>query len=136
MDVTKEMRKSYVALLATGGVTAYDRFLPDTVPSNTYVVITSQEDNEQLDKCDNGHLASIQLDVTHRTTANSGGIECDDVADDIIVLVKGEGFILPPELILIQGSTRKTSDNTLDGFHDTYRVYRRILRFQHIIKKN
>lgn len=134
MDVIKEIRKAYVALFATAGVPAYDRFLPDNSAAATYVIITAQDTTEQIDKCDNGHVTSVQIDITHRTTTNSGGIECDNVAEVIIPLIKGEQFTLPVGIKLVPGSTRKSSDSTLDGISDTFRVYRRLIRFEHIVK--
>lgn len=136
MEVIKEIRGAYVSLLAGAGIDAYDRFLPDSSTAETYVIISAQDDSEQLDKCDNGHLTGVQLDIIHRTINNSTGVECDDVAAIIIPLIKSEAFTLPAGLMLIQGSTRKVSDNTLDGISDTYRIYRRLIRFQHIIKEN
>jgi hypothetical protein len=136
MDVLKEVRGAYISLLATAGIKAYDRFLPDDMSDTTYVIVSSQEDTEQIDKCDNGHVTFVSLDIIHRTINNSGGVQCDNIAEIVIPLVRNNPIPVPAGLTFITGSTRKIGDNTLDGFSDIYKVYRRILRFQHIIKEN
>lgn len=136
MDVIKEIRKAYIQLCNEIDIVVYDRFVPDDVSDETYVVVTAQEDSEELDKCDNGHTVVGSFEIFHKTLNNSGGVKCDDVADVLIPKIRNSALPLPIGLTFIQGSTRKISDTTLDGLSDTYKVYRRIIRFQHIIKEN
>lgn len=138
MDVIKELRKAYVEFFASQGIQAYDRYLPDDEVAGTYIIISSQDDTEQLDKCDNGHQPVVTLDFIHKTNQNSGGVLLDTLVEMTYPIIKSDGLMpyITAGLTLISGSSRKVGDTTQDGLSDVFRVYRRILRIQHIIKEN
>jgi len=136
MDVTKYVRQAYITLLTGLGYSVWDRFLPDILGTGLYIILADQQDSLQNNKCSNGHLHNILLDITHRTDDNSSGVVCDNVAEAITPIILADGLVLASGLTLIQGSTRKLSDSTSDGLGDVYRIYRRLIRFEHIIKEN
>ena len=136
MDVVKYVRKAYRTLITNQGFIVYDRFLPDDIGEGLYCILSDQDDQRQIDKCGNGHISSIIITFVHRTQNNSSGVEADNAAEIITPLIENDGLVLDPGLTLIRGSSRKTSDTTDSSTDNIFRVYRRVLRFQHIIKEN
>lgn len=136
MDVIKELRGAYIELVRGLGYTIYDRNLPTDLPNEIYIIILEQTDVKTTSKCSTGHRTSIYLDITYRTDNNGTGAVCDDVADVIIPQIEQENFILPAALTMVKKSTRKLDDRTSDSFGDVYRVYHRLLRFEHLIRES
>lgn len=136
MDVTKDIRRAYKALISAQSYIVYDRFLPDNIGAGTYVILSDQDDQRQNNKCDNGHIATLIVNIIHRTEDNSSGVECDTIAEVIVPLIENDGLQLSAGLTLIKGSSRKISDTTDSGIDNTFKFYRRVIRFEHIIKEN
>lgn len=136
MDVVKELRKAYVTLISNQGYTVYDRFLPSNIITGLYFILRDQDDQRQLDKCGNGHISSIVINVVYRNEDHGSGVEADNAAEIIIPLIESDSLVLPAGLTLIKGSSTKVSDTTDSGVDNIFNVYMRVLRFQHIIKEN
>lgn len=136
MDVVKEVRKAYRDLIKNQGFTVFDRFLPSDITTGLYIILSDQDDQRQIDKCGNGHVSSIIISIINRTLDNGSGVDADSAAEIIIPLIENDGLLLDSALTLIKGSSRKLSDTTDSGVDNTIKVYRRSIRFEHIIKEN
>lgn len=132
-DVKKPLRGAYILALAGISVPVYDKFVPSTNISDTYVVITNQTDLEvNFNKCGSEHQPTVVLDIVHRTTEQGGSRYCDDVADEILQIVP-EGTLSIPGFEV--KDSRVVGDDDLSEYTSTLKVYRRILRFQHTVKE-
>lgn len=136
MDVIKYIRKAYKTLISNQGFIVFDRFLPDSIGSGLYVILSNQEDRPILTKCGNTHETSIVISIIWRTQDNSSGVEADDVAEIIIPLIEQDGLVLDAGLTLEKGSSRKFNDVTDSGVDTVFKVYRRDIYFRHIVREN
>lgn len=132
MDVIKEIRKAYVSVTAAVGIPLSDMFLPDTDTTPIYAVITGQDDSEVANKCGNSHSSGVTIEVVMRTNRNDSAVPRDDYAAQLISAIYGIQFYLPANFQIIQ--TLKSNDSTVEGFTEVFKIYKRIVQFNHTIK--
>lgn len=134
MDIIKALRGAWVSALSAKGVQLHDQYLDDDEAPETYVVIPDQGDIIYDDKCQNSHRTSITMEIIHRDINHGGMRFCDDVAE--IINDTGKENNLPIDAGFIVVSSRKISDTTIPGISDVYKIYRRIIRYEHFITEN
>lgn len=137
-DVNYELRKMYFQVLNTHlvynsqPVKVYDKFAPNDAVY-PYVILSTQTDVEDSAKNIQGHACSMLVDIVTGYTGEVNSVPMDTIAGQI------QGIINPSTGRLTIGGgfqlirTRKISDNTLESQNGTYKILRRLLRFDHII---
>lgn len=137
-DINYQLRRSYYQSLNTlvvfnsQPVRFYDKFAPNDAVY-PYVILSTQTDVEDSVKNTQGHSCSMLVDIVTGFTGEVQSEPMDDIAGQIQSIINpavgrlaiGGGF----QLI----RTRKISDNTLESQNGTYKILRRLLRFDHII---
>lgn len=132
-DVKKPLRGAYVTALVGISVPIYDKFVPQSNTSDTFVVVMNQTDLEvNFTKCGSDHQPTVVLDIVHRTTEQGGSRFCDDVADEILPIITESALAIPGFEVK---DSRLVGDDDLSEYTSTLKVYRRILRFQHTVKE-
>ncbi|MFB6456484.1 DUF3168 domain-containing protein [Chitinophaga sp. Hz27] len=130
------LRKGYIdklsgAVVSGKTIPVYDLFAQDDA-LDAYIVIGSYNSTELRTKCKDDHNPSVTVEVYTKFKKQGGSLLADQIADMVIDRIKANNLDLSPNFILL--STQLLSDNDLQGFDTDYKVYRRILRFGHIIQ--
>ncbi|PUZ21805.1 hypothetical protein DCC81_24775 [Chitinophaga parva] len=139
IDVNYLVRRAYFqklngALLYNGApVPIYDRFAINSAVA-PYVILSSQTDTEEGTKNNQGHDATILVDIVNRGEAISSMV-VDSIAGQVLALINPlhgwQALDLGPDLQLLR--TTKISDQPLEAQSNTEKVIRRLMRFRHII---
>ena len=132
-DVTAKMRQAYTVKLEPLAVGVYDQVLPVNRKDTKYIILTTQTQDGNRTKSNFTPLCSIVVDINVRTGSNTGKLECDRIANEVLQLINpisrsgyidlGEDF----ECVL----TTVLQNETLHDLLGTGHIYRRIIRFQH-----
>lgn len=135
-DPQLPLKTAYFTRLTDLGLTAFEK---DAVPKNAvtpYVIISDIDSKEESNKTDFGHKAAVLLDIVTKAPINQigGGKQRDLIANQIFSVVNSKTpFIIDENFQSV--NLKITSDRTLNGDTDTDRVYRRLIRFEHIIRQ-
>jgi len=130
------LRKAYIEKLngiTVSGITipAYDLFAADNAPAN-YIVLSSYNSVDLTTKCGDDENPSVEVQVYTKFQKQGGSLLADQIAEMVIDLIKANDMDLSPNYKLL--STRKSSDSDLPGLNSDYKIYRRIIRFEHIVQ--
>ncbi|MBO9671967.1 MAG: hypothetical protein J7577_00875 [Sphingobacteriaceae bacterium] len=135
-DIQLPTRVAYVSKLTDLGLTVYEM---DAVPDEAnapYVIIGDTDSNEISNKTDFGHTLRILLDIVTEFPKNvvGGSKGADLIANQILGIINSKTkFIINEDLQSV--NVKLIQDRKLNGVTDTTRVFRRLLRFEHIIKQ-
>lgn len=147
MNPTRVIRKAYYDLLSLnlrvdfgdGGqlVAVYDR-----VPSNAVfpyvkigeITVTSDDDEAQATFDAAGYIITILLDVVTKFDADEGGsLHAELIADEIYRLNRQRPPYIPVDESYVILATTVDSDNNLEELTDNNSIFRRLIRFRHIM---
>jgi hypothetical protein len=135
-DLQLPLKTAYFTELTNLGLTAFEK---DAVPKGAvtpYVIISEIDSKEDSNKTDFGHKAAVLLDIVTKAPINQigGGKQRDLIANEIFGVINSKTlFIIDDHFQSV--SLKITSDRNLNGDTDTYRVYRRLIRFEHNIRQ-
>ena len=136
IDILLPLRKSYFTILTSIGLKVYEESSVPDKALTPYVIISTQTAIEDSNKSDFGHNATVLLDiVTSYAINNIGGTkQADEIAQQILNVINSKTYFpINPALQNVGlkiGDTHKMNSVTL-----TERVYRRLIRFEHIVRQ-
>jgi len=135
-DVSLPLRVAYFNKLIAIGLKVYEEGAVPDDATTPYVVITGQLANEQSNKTDFGHKAYVLLDIVTSTLKNSAGGSkgADLIASQILAVINSKTkLVINDDLQAVK--IKLVEDNKLNSLSDTESIYRRLLRFEHIIRQ-
>lgn len=132
-DCSKNLRIAYLTALSGISVTVYDR-VPNTVSGN-YVRIGPFVGLDDSEKTRFGQIVTQDVEVIAKYDADMGGKEeTDDIADEIIDIIRTRSQLdLTPTFNIIVTTLDSTS--IFEEETEKEYVYRRVIRFRHLIEQ-
>lgn len=142
MSLSLNIRTAYFAAL-NGSVTlsgvavpVFDTFAPVEQPSYPYIILSSQTTNQRrrTKRCKQWN-ATILIDVVTGNTDPIGRSQSEVIAEQIDVIVNPDTFI---DLTLADyeiGYTIKADDFDQEAKNDVFYIYRKLIRYEHLITK-
>lgn len=135
-DPQLPLKTAYFDKLTALGLTVFEK---DAVPKNAvtpYVIISDIDSKEDSNKTDFGHKTAVLLDIVTKAPINQvgGGKQRDLIANQIFGVANSKTVFTIDEHFQ-SVNLKITSDRNLNGDTDTDRVFRRLIRFEHIIRQ-
>lgn len=126
----KEVRKAIFDLINNMVVNTYPIPCYDVKATNFkgkfYVLMSTQTNNMEQDKCNKGWEHSILLDIVTRYDRNTGSrVLADDIAQEILTKLNGltiTGFTI--------GGWNITAPNDLSATTDSETIHRKFIRYE------
>ena len=114
-------------------IPCYDTIVPEK-GKNHYVLMTTQTNTEVPNKCGNGWLSSILLNVVTRypNTGNTGSrLLADDIANEILTELNDISLDAASGLVI----QTKTIDfpNDISSLTESENIFRKLIRYEFII---
>lgn len=151
-DIHAPLRALYFSLITAKGYTCYeDGATPDNAVT-PYVIIADMQGREDSNKSDFGNVFQVLLDVvtSYPKTKAAGSLQVDSMAgvllENINSRIKMEmldtdtnvfeftfPFTFSTEIGLQIVNTKVLQDKKITMNTSTHKIYRRLLRFQHLI---
>lgn len=135
-DIHTPVRELFYGIITGEGLTCYEA---DAVPDDAatpYVIIASVQGTENSDKTSFGNNVQILLDVVTSVLKNKlgGSKQADTIAGTILSKINSK-----TKLVIGYGlqvvNTKVLQDIKQSGKSDTHNIYRRLIRYQQLIKE-
>ena len=135
-DIQLPLRVAYFEKITSLGLDMYEN---DAVPEDAqtpYVIYSDADSTEDSNKSDFGRKARVLLDIVTSFPKNviGGSKGADLLAGTILEIINSKTkFIINDDLQSV--SIKLIQDKKLNAVSETERVFRRLLRFEHIIRQ-
>lgn len=140
MELSRALRTGYYNAL-NGNVTyagkpvkVYDLYALPEDEGYPYILLSSQTSSERLVKGCKVYDATILIDVVTGNLRPIGRIQAEEIADQVETLVNTTLIDITANGYKI-GHTNRESDTDLGAKNDQYYIFRKIMRYKHIIDK-
>lgn len=138
-DYNKALRTGYfqrlngAVLSNSAAIPVYSKMAPNDA-SYPYIILSTQTGVEASTKNDQGQDNTILIDIVTGFVGAVNDEIADDIADQVYQLIhpSNQNFVdVGPNLQII--STDLLLDTTVEGQNNTYKLFRRLIRFGHKI---
>lgn len=136
IDIHTPLRTLYYNIMINLGLVCYENGAVPDDAITPYIIISSIDANEDSNKTDFGNSAQVLLDIVTSFEKNKvvGSKLADTIAGQILGLINSKiRFPIFDGLQIV--TTKKIQDQKINNESTTHRIYRRLLRFQHLIKE-
>ena len=139
MELSLSLRTAYFQLLSGSvlhngsPVPVYDAFVPDS--SYPYIILSSQTSVQRDNKTAKIFNATLLVDIVTGSMDMIGRAQSEQIAeqvDNIINPDSNEDITITGYQI---GNTTRGSDTDLTNKNDQYYIYRKLMRYEHLINK-
>lgn len=134
-DAGAAIRKAYVDRLSSLEVGVYDEQLPLRNTDQKYILLTSYSQDASRNKDRFESKCSLVVDINVRVVVPTGKLDCDNIANDVLVLIntlRKSGYVdLGDEFDCVL--TTVLQNESLHLMTPTAHNYRRLIRFQHTV---
>lgn len=135
-DVLLPLRIAYMTKLTGLSLAAYEEGAVPAGALKPYVIISTQTSTENSNKTDFGSKATTLLDIVDAVPLNQtgGSKKVDEIAGQIFSVINSKTvFIINDDF---QNVGLKVGDtHNLKSQSSTHRIFRRLIRFEHIIRQ-
>ncbi|HEX8333846.1 MAG TPA: hypothetical protein VF622_14590 [Segetibacter sp.] len=134
-DNVTALRDGYLAKSSAISVGVYDQHLPSNLSVKKYVLITTQTSDGARTKERFKPNCTVLLDVIVRTTNATGKCECDVIAKECLEVYNPKsrtGYVSAGNDFEVL-STKIIQNESLHSLSGSENVYRRLIRFEHIV---
>lgn len=140
MELSSALRKGYYTAL-NGNVTyggqvikVYDTFgLPEDA-GYPYILLSSQNSQQKLVKGCKVYDADILIDIVTGELTPSGRFKAESIAEQVETLVNSTIIDITADGYKI-GHTNRESDTDLGSRNEQYYIFRKLMRYKHLIDK-
>lgn len=140
MELSTALRTGYYNAL-NGNVTykgevvnVYDTFALPEDAGYPYILLSSQNSQEKLVKGCKLYDADILIDIVTGELRPVGRLQAESIADQVETLVNSNFIDITSNGFKI-GHTNRESDTDLGSKNDQYYIFRKLMRYKHLIDK-
>lgn len=140
MELSSALRKGYYTTL-NGNVTykgspvkVYDTFALPEDAGYPYILLSSQTSAQRLVKGCKVYDATILIDIVTGSLTPSGRFSAENIAEQVENLVNTTRIDITADGYSI-GHTTRESDSDVGSKNDQYYIFRKLMRYKHLIDK-
>lgn len=135
-DLLLPLREAYYSKLTALGLLVFEEGAVPVPSPFPYVILSTQTANEDSNKSDFGHKATMLLDIVTRVPKNkTGGSKGADTIAGLIFTVINSKTVFTINADFQSVLISLVEDRKLNSETDTSRIYRRLLRFEHTVRQ-